>query len=302
MNARLTRRFLLRKHLAAGCALLGPARGMAAGYRPVFAMEAYVWTQVFARQKRTLDEGMDEMFRSSRGAGFRLIGLGTDCALPELREKTVRLLKKYEMAAVTLYAAGPMYERSLAEATLAECLKVAEAAPAMGTVWIMTNPRPKPQRAAKSDAELAVQADYVNRFGEALRQRGLRLVLHHHNPEMAGNAREFRHLLGHTDPALASICVDYDWAVRGGQDPMAIVRAAGSRLSMVHLRNASRGVWTESLGEGDYDYSVLAGYLKQIGFQGHLVVELAYEEGTRITRPLTEDLRLSRVFAEKTFR
>jgi len=34
---------------------------------------------------------------------------------------------------------------------------------------------------------------------------------------------------------------------------------------------------------------------------GYLVVELAYEKNTKITRPLEEDLKLSREFAEKTF-
>ena len=57
----------------------------------------------------------------------------------------------------------------------------------------------------------------------------------------------------------------------------------------------------EDLADGDVDYREIADYLKQIGYSGYLVVELAYEKGTKIKRSLEEDLRLSRLYAEKVF-
>jgi hypothetical protein len=45
----------------------------------------------------------------------------------------------------------------------------------------------------------------------------------------------------------------------------------------------------------------VADYLKEIRYGGYLVVELAYEKATRITRSLEEDLRLSRLYAMKVF-
>jgi len=44
-----------------------------------------------------------------------------------------------------------------------------------------------------------------------------------------------------------------------------------------------------------------ADYLKQIEYSGYLVAELAYEKGTKVTRSLDKDLRLSRLYAEKVF-
>jgi sugar phosphate isomerase/epimerase len=58
----------------------------------------------------------------------------------------------------------------------------------------------------------------------------------------------------------------------------------------------------EDLADGDVDYHEIADYLKQIGYSGYLVVELAYEKGTKVTRPLEEDLRLSRLYAEQVFK
>jgi sugar phosphate isomerase/epimerase len=57
----------------------------------------------------------------------------------------------------------------------------------------------------------------------------------------------------------------------------------------------------EDFGAGDVDYSPVAKYLHQINYRGFLVVELAYEEGTVITRSLEDDLRRSRTYTEKIF-
>lgn len=100
---------------------------------------------------------------------------------------------------------------------------------------------------------------------------------------------------------LVSCCVDVNWAVRGGQEPVAFLREAGNRLTSLHLRNNQEGVWMEDFGAGDIDYGKIADYLKEIAFSGYLVVELAYEKRTKITRSLEEDLRLSRLYAEEIF-
>jgi sugar phosphate isomerase/epimerase len=60
-------------------------------------------------------------------------------------------------------------------------------------------------------------------------------------------------------------------------------------------------VWTETFGDGDMDYRPIAAYLKGSGYSGYLMVELAYEKDTQVTRPLEEDLRISRDYAQKMF-
>lgn len=115
---------------------------------------------------------------------------------------------------------------------------------------------------------------------------------------MTENAREWRHLFKNTG---VSFCIDTHWVLRGGQDPMSIVREAGQRLASLHLRNSRNNVWTESFGDGDIDHQELAAYLKEIQYQGYLVIELAYQNETSITRPLEENLRLSRQYAEQVF-
>ena len=82
---------------------------------------------------------------------------------------------------------------------------------------------------------------------------------------------------------------------------MPFLQRVGTRVESLHLRNSQHGVWMEDFGPGDVDYSPVAEYLHQINYQGFLVVELAYEKDTVMTRSLEEDLRRSRVYTEKVF-
>ena len=236
-----------------------------------------------------------------RRAGYRRIELMSSCYRPEVREKTLAAMKQTGIEVPIVYHGGPMHQDQDAEKTIAEALALADLVRAAGTRFINLNPSPKLKRERKTDEELSVQARYVNQLGSELKKRGMRLLLHHHDPEMAENAREWRHLLRNTGPTLASLCLDLHWVLRGGQDVMGLLREGGSRLGGLHLRNSKQNVWTEALGEGDLDYAQVAAYLREIKFAGYLLVELAYEKATVITRPLEEDLRLSRLYAEKTF-
>jgi sugar phosphate isomerase/epimerase len=82
---------------------------------------------------------------------------------------------------------------------------------------------------------------------------------------------------------------------------MAFLREVGDRLESVHLRNSKGSVWMEDFADGDLDYRRVADYLRSRSYQGILVVELAYEKGTAVTRSLEENLRLSRLYTEKVF-
>ena len=291
-SARMTRRQAL-------AALAAPAP--AGRYSPLLSAQIYVWTQQFNAQKKPLAEGIGEALAAVRRAGYRRIELMSNCYQPDVREKTLAAMKETGVEVPIVYHGGPMHEEKAAEKTIAEALELADLVKASGARFINLNPAPKPRRERKSDEELAVQARQVNQLGSELKKRGMGLLLHHHDPEMAENAREWRHLLQNTDPAVTSLCMDLHWVLRGGQDVMALLREGGSRLGGLHLRNSKQNVWTEALGEGDIDYSQVAAYLRQIRFSGYLLVELAYEKATVIMRPLEENLRLSRLYAEKTF-
>jgi len=288
---------LFRSEWFSPCAALTTRR-----YAPKLSVQIYVWIQQFQSQKRTIAEGLEEALAAIRGAGYRQVELMSDFFQPDLRAKTLSLLKKEQLEIPTLYAGSTLHEAAEGEKSIAAITRTAKELKKAGLQWIVTNPSPKSHGERKTDPELDLQARNLNRLGAALHKQGVRLMVHHHTPELVDNAREWRFQLQHTDPRLVSCCVDVDWAVRGGQEPLAFLREVGNRLASLHLRNDQQGVWMEDFGAGDIAYSKITDYLEESGFSGYLVVELAYEKGTKITRSLEEDLRLSRLYAEKVFR
>jgi len=294
--ARLAGGTLLSQGFLAKSALSGPA-----GYNPILSVQTYIWVQRFQSQNKALADGVQEMLAGIRSAGFRRVELIADFLKPDVRDKTLALLEGNGLQMPTLYASSTLHEAEPAERSVADIVELAQAVKGSGLRAIVTNPSPKPNQGRKSDAELDTQARYLNRLGGELQKRGMRLLVHHHIPELLENAREWRHQSQHTDPKLVRCCVDVEWAHRGGQEPLSFLREVGTRLASLHLRNSEGGVWLEDFGAGDIDYEKVADYLKQIRYDGYLVVELAYEKDTKITRPLEENLRLSRLYAEKVF-
>lgn len=270
-------------------------------YAPKLSVEGYIWTQYFGRQKETVAAGEEEALKDTHQAGYQRIELSDPFFKPAVRNQTRDLLAKYQLRPESVYAGTTLHEQTAAEASIHDVLELADFLKPLGTRVIVTNPSPKAKGERKTDAELATQAANINRLGTALHQLGIRLLLHHHTPELADNAREWWYELAHTDARLAGCCVDVHWAYRGGQDVMPFLRRVGNRVEDLHLRNSQHGIWMEDFGPGDVDYSQVAAFLRSINYDGLLVVELAYEKATVITRPLEEDLRRSRIYTEKVF-
>ena len=201
----------------------------------------------------------------------------------------------------SLYVGGSMHERAGADRTIARALEFGNLCAPFGCKAIVNNPDPKDGDTLKTDAELAVQAESLNRMGRTLAQHGFELRVHHHTPQLMDNAREWRHILHHTDPEYVYICVDVDWAYEAGFEPITFLREVGNRVREIHVRSAKNKVWLEDLEDSDIDYRQVAEYLSEAGLAPLIVVELAYRRKTVVTRSLEEDLRMSRLYAEKVF-
>jgi inosose dehydratase len=98
-----------------------------------------------------------------------------------------------------------------------------------------------------------------------------------------------------------ALCLDLDWLHQGGFSPLDLLREAGNRVHEIHVRNSRDKLWLESFDDGDLDYREIAAWLNHHALKPLIVVELAYRANTVVTRPLAEDLRLSRLYAEHIF-
>ncbi len=274
---------------------------MAAPLRSRLAVEIYIWVELLARQHRSLSDGMPEIFSTAKAAGFRNIELNNDFFAPSLAGRTLSLLRKNGLKAPSVYVGGAMHEAAAGAQTSQQALSVFTAARKAGCQAIVCDPSPKPD-GEKTDQELATQVKLVNRLGRDLAAQGGALRFHNHKVELKSNGREWRFMLDNTDPKYVSVCLDIDWVNQAGADPMSLLQEAGSRVTEIHIRSSRNLVWQESVaGGGDVDYGPIAAYLKRGRMEPLIVVELAYADKTTVTRPLEEDLRLSREFAEQTF-
>ncbi|MCS6863371.1 MAG: sugar phosphate isomerase/epimerase, partial [Abditibacteriales bacterium] len=256
--------------------------------------------QMYAREQKNLDEHLDEAFGEVRAAGFEAIeGWLKWCATPGQAAQTGELLMKHGLRLVSMYHGGAYHERAAAEQTVAETLEFAKRARDLGCPMLNVNPDPIGRE--KTDDELKVQGEFLNRLAQALNGLGMSLVVHFHAPEMRNDAREHRANLANTDPHLVGFCIDFHWVWRGGQDPVRILRETAGRTRSLHIRNSVNGVWSETLGDGDIDYRQVKTALDAIGYRGPLIVELAYEPQTQITRSLVENERLARAYAREVF-
>jgi inosose dehydratase len=265
------------------------------------SVEAYIFMQYAESLKRSLKDVIPEVLPMAREAGFRNIELNTAFFEPDIRERVLELLRSQGLRMPSVYVGGSMHEKDAADKTIARALEIGRLCAPFGCIGIVNNPDPKPQDQPKTDAELAVEADSLNRMGRALSQAGFALLVHHHTPQLENNAREWRYILNNTDPQYVHICVDVDWAYEGGFEPLPFLKEVGGRLQEMHVRSAKNKLWLEDLEDSDIDYYKIAGYLKQQSLHPLIVVELAYRPATTITRPLAEDLRLSGLYATKVF-
>jgi inosose dehydratase len=265
------------------------------------SVEGYIFQQYAERQHKKLADVLGEIFSMAHNAGFRNIELNQGFLTPELRSHVLELVQANGLRMSSVYVGGSMHQRSMAERTISQALEIAALCKKLGCGAVINNPDPKPGGAPKTDAELAVQVKMLDLMGRELADRGFQFWTHAHAPQMADQAREWRYNLHHTDPKYVWVCLDIDWVYQGGQDPMALLREAGRRVASLHLRNSRQKVWLESFASGDIDYWQIAAYMKQSNLKPLLVVELAYRKQTVVTRPLEEDLRLSRIYAERVF-
>jgi len=286
---------------AGGLLSLGTANPAAAAAHSRMSVEGYIFEQYMAQKKEKLSDGLDEIFGIIRAAGFHNIELNNGFIAPDLRDRVLSMIQSNNLSMPSVYVGGAMHEEALAEKTIADSLATAQFFKNAGCRAIVGDPSPKQGGAEKTDAELAVQAAMLNRLGKALAGIDCQFWVHNHDAEMKSNAREWWSNLKQTDPAYVWMCIDLDWVHQGDQDPLTLLRAAGKRVACLHLRNSQNKLWLESLSDGDIDYRAIAAYLHHAHLTPLLMVELAYRPNTVITRPLEEDLRLSRLYAEKTF-
>lgn len=207
-----------------------------------------------------------------------------------------QLLAAHGLRVVGLHVGGEIYNPQAVTEALANLERTIAFAAEVGATYLPFSGKMKGAAAAeshKTETELSVQAESLNRIGELARAAGLSLCYHNHFWEIEANARELRHLLAHTDPTLVSLCLDVAWVQRGGSDPVALAREVFDRVGYFHFKDTTADEWME-LGRGIVDLPGLAALLDERRYNGWIVVEQDETRG-----PAVESATISRAYLQE---
>lgn len=154
----------------------------------------------------------------------------------------------------------------------AEVLAVARA---LGQQWVVVPWLDEAERTADGYHRLA---DDLNRFAAAAREEGVRVAYHNHEFEFAAlddGRTGYDLLLDATDPSLVDLELDLFWAVKGGQDPVALFSEHPGRFALCHVKDMADIAGAQQMvavGEGDIDFARIFAHAGQAGLR-HFFVE-----------------------------
>jgi sugar phosphate isomerase/epimerase len=136
---------------------------------------------------------------------------------------------------------------------------------------------------AMSLADWQSNAEAMNRIGAKAKAMGLRFGYHNHAAEflLYDGKVAYTELLRITDPELVAMELDLGWVAAAGVDPAAILRHAGRRIQLLHVKDiATRqrqegriadDLTTVPIGKGSIDWKTVFAAAKQAPIQSWFV-------------------------------
>ena len=264
--------------------------------KPV-AIGAHPWVYAATRPDRDIYEVLDTVFADLSYAGVDGIELMHTALRPDgAVERISRLSEKCKLPVLGMSYSAEMWRPQDHDTILKDArLLIARLAKLGGrTVGTSVGNAGKPKTPEQFDAQAVV----VREMMAACEEHGIVLNLHNHVYEVADHERDLKGTLERVPNARLG--PDIGWLAAAGVDPVDFIKRHGSRMVFAHLRDRKRdGTWSEAMGEGDMDYGAVARALRDVNFNGTLVIELAHSQGFVPTRPLRESIRISREYVRR---
>lgn len=113
---------------------------------------------------------------------------------------------------------------------------------ALGATWVVCPWIPHEKRFTRDDCVRACK-DFA-RFATTLRGAGASFAYHIHGFEFVpeGTGTLMDRLIEDTPADLVQFELDVFWVVRGGGDPVALIKKHGARMPLVHLKDIAKGM------------------------------------------------------------
>jgi sugar phosphate isomerase/epimerase len=100
-----------------------------------------------------------------------------------------------------------------------------------------------------------------NRFGKALKEKGLTFCYHNHGFEFQPyqNGTLFDYIVQQTNPEYVSFEMDILWVAHPGHDPVKLLQKYPDRFKLMHLKDLKKGVTGDLSGQTPVENDVALG-------------------------------------------
>ena len=259
---------------------------------------AHPWVYAATQPKCDIYPILDGIFSDMAWAGLDGVELMHNAFYPDgAVERIAALSRQHGLPVIGTSWGADMWDRSRHDAILADARRVVSRLAAVGGRTLGVTVGQAPQK--KTPAQLDDQAACLREVMAVCGEHGVTANLHTHTFEVVDDLHDLRGTLERVPDV--KLGPDLNWLIRGGVDPAWFIRQFGRQIVFLHLRDQhADGRWSEAMGEGDTDFAAIAAALKDVGFRGDAVIELAHEGGFVPTRPLRESLKISREFVRKS--
>jgi inosose dehydratase len=232
----------------------------------------------------------DRVLREMSQIGLRATELGPEGFLPA--HAVSDTLQPYGLELVGGFFPAVLHRSEALDATLAHASAYADLLAEGGADVLVLACAAAGQGYDRSteleDDEWATLVDGIARVIEIAGERGLAVGVHPHYGTVIQAPHHVERLL---ETSSAPLCVDTGHLMVGGADPLAVVEAAGDRVSHVHLKDVAEGLAEQvlrggttyggavrvgmyrPLGEGDLDVRAIVRTLLANGYRGWFVLE-----------------------------
>jgi len=164
------------------------------------------------------------------------------------------------------------------------------------------------------DAQWDLLCTGLNKLGEIVNARGMKLTFHHHMGTVVQTEAEIDRLMAGTDPALVNLLFDSGHLSFAGVDPVAVLQKHVNRVAHVHLKDirpeivakvkaehlsflqaVRLGAFTVP-GDGSVDFAPLFAILEAAAYEGWFVVEA--EQDPALANPFEYALKARKYIRE----
>jgi inosose dehydratase len=261
----------------------------------------------------TYENVLDEM----AATGYEGTELGDWGFMPTDPKALAAALKQRGLALVASWVSVYLHDPSRLDQSIAEAVRTAGLLRAVGgeeaVIVLGNDPHSdiiRTNNAGRVTPEMSLTPAQFRKFTDGANavaravhgETGLRTVFHPHIATFVETPEEIETFVAGTDPGLVGIAFDTAHIAYGGGDPIAALRKYGDRVRHVHFKGYSEsaaakcraekidgvaavgeGVFCE-LAESDIDFSTVLKLLREIGYDGWIVIEQDVLPGTGTPR------------------